>query len=416
MVAASTYAVAHHHALRKAKSLSRHVLQGISDAEKAIVADAEKGRAAEASEREVQAAALKVRADTCMEVVKMCEKCNVQVDDMLRQIGQCLRRLQHARYAQFADLKVCQQRLYLRSDAPSEEMAGDAAQNSLEEQRVCISEARNELLNLEGECRRALEMIGQLRLDLSKEGASQRHSAERCRAVVAILLSVSADPAEDVDIPEPRNAELGQRAEMLLAAAAELATRCGLAVQGTDDRCRRAKQRSELLLERRLMDTEKASKQLREQASEVDFTIAVAERSLARSAKRCAGKENLAKVAKIDATRTALDHLRQTRQALKIHIQNKFKMQTIDASCRKVTSQSASSVETRPATASLASQRSMSAGAGPRRPADDGFEKGRGLPRLSTDSACSLVVPEADAPSAARLNRPKSAATYKVRG
>lgn len=209
---------------------------------------------------------------------------------------------------------------------------------------------------------------------------------------------------------------MGQRAEMLLAAAAELATRCGLAVQGTDDRCRRAKQRSELLLERRLMDTEKASKQLREQASEVDFTIAVAERSLARSAKRCAGKENLAKVAKIDATRTALDHLRQTRQALKIHIQNKFKMQTIDASCRKVTSQSASSVETRPATASLASQRSMSAGAGPRRPADDGFEKGRGLPRLSTDSACSLVVPEADAPSAARLNRPKSAATYKVRG
>ena len=66
------------------------------------------------------------------------------------------------------------------------EMAGDAAQNSLEEQRACISlstleltlpgavqyslhqpcsksrgEARNELLNLEGECRRALEMIGQ---------------------------------------------------------------------------------------------------------------------------------------------------------------------------------------------------------------------------------------------------------------
>ena len=69
-----------------------------------------------------------------MEVVKMCEKCNVQVDDMLRQIGQCLRRLQHARlfasiwqaahstrgctvpawvfvfggpgYAQFADLKA----------------------------------------------------------------------------------------------------------------------------------------------------------------------------------------------------------------------------------------------------------------------------------------------------------------------
>ena len=32
-----------------------------------------------------------------MEVVKMCEKCNVQVDDMIRQIGQCLRRLQHAR-------------------------------------------------------------------------------------------------------------------------------------------------------------------------------------------------------------------------------------------------------------------------------------------------------------------------------
>ena len=30
----------------------------------------------------------------------------------------------------------------------------------------------------------------------------------------------------DVDVPEPRNAELGRRAELLLAAAAELATRC----------------------------------------------------------------------------------------------------------------------------------------------------------------------------------------------
>ena len=81
MAAASLTAATHHHALRKAKFLSwlcgkrneerheipevcswrgfvvlrRHVLQGISDAEKAIVADAEKGRAAEASEREARA-------------------------------------------------------------------------------------------------------------------------------------------------------------------------------------------------------------------------------------------------------------------------------------------------------------------------------------------------------------------------
>jgi len=403
---ASSRASKHQHALLKAKFLSRHVLQGIADAEKAIVADAEKGRAAEASDREVQADELKGKAETCMEVVKMCEKCNVQVDDMLRQIGQCLRRLQHSRYAQFADLKVCLQRLNLRSDAPSEEVAGDASQNSLEEQRACISEARTELLNLEGECRRALDMIGQLRLELSKEGASQRHAAEHCRAAVAVLLSPSAVGCEDVHVAEPRNVELAHRAEMLLAAAAELASRCGLAVQSTEERCRRAKQKAELLIEKRLLDTEKAAKQLREQVTEVDYTIAVAERSLARSAKRCAGKENLAKVAKIDRTRNALDSLRQTRQALTIHIQSKLKMQTIDASCRKVTSQSAS--ETRPV------RRCASAGAGQRRPSlDDSFEPQRGLPRLtSTDSGASLVVPEAAAAPASRMNRPKSAATY----
>ena len=53
------------------------------------------------------------------------------------------------------------------------------------------------------------------------------------------------------------------------------------------------------------METEQAAKALREQASEVDYTIAVAERSLAKSAKRCMGRAMLAKAAKLDRTRHA---------------------------------------------------------------------------------------------------------------
>lgn len=53
---------------------------------------------------------------------------------------------------------MCQYRLELRSEAPSEE-AHDQAQRALEEQLHAISDARVELLGLEGECRKALEMI-----------------------------------------------------------------------------------------------------------------------------------------------------------------------------------------------------------------------------------------------------------------
>ena len=52
---------------------------------------------------------------------------------------------------------MCQYRLELRSEAASE--AHDQAQRALEEQLHGISDARVELLGLEGECRKALEMI-----------------------------------------------------------------------------------------------------------------------------------------------------------------------------------------------------------------------------------------------------------------
>ena len=48
------------------------MLQGISDAEKAIVADAEKGRAAEASEREARLEAIQSNTDFSVKVMECC--------------------------------------------------------------------------------------------------------------------------------------------------------------------------------------------------------------------------------------------------------------------------------------------------------------------------------------------------------
>eukprot|EP00434_Breviolum_minutum_P034497 symbB.v1.2.030536.t1/scaffold3448.1/size58880/2 len=240
-------------------------------------------------------------------------------------------------------------------------------------------------------------MITELRNELSKESASQRHAAEKCRATAAVLMSVSADDPEDVEVPEA-NRELLPRADHLLLAAKDLLSRCSKSIQSTDQNCSRLRQRAELLLERRLLETEKSAKLLREHASEVDYTIAVAARSLEKSEKRCSGKENLAKAAKLDSTRNALRHLRETRQAMKLQMQNKLKMQTIDASCRKVTSQSASS----PSLSSLS--RPLSAGRSVRQ---DEMEQVRSLPRLDCDGT---------AQTAEKRMRPQSAATYKARG
>lgn len=377
--------------LRKAKSLQRDVLTGLTDAERAILADAAKGRAAEATEREDQASMLRGKSEKCADLVRNCERCILEVDAMLRQLGQGLRRLQHTRYAQFADLKVCQHRLNLRAEAPDEE-ACDMAQRALEEQGRCISDARFELFGLEGECRKALQMIGELRNDISKESASQRLAGEKCRANAAVLMSVSADTPEEVDVPPP-NRELLPRANYLAVQAEDLLSRCSKSIQSTDKNCFRARRRAELFLENRLLETEKSAKALREQASEVDYTIAIAERSLAKSIKRCLGKENLAKAAKLEDTRSALDHLRETRQAMKLQIQNKLKMQVIDGSCRKVTSQSAS----RPATAGKSRQPS------------DVVEQSRSLPRLDQPDATEAPRAPSDVDHAPRRQRPQSA-------
>ncbi|CAK9040402.1 unnamed protein product [Durusdinium trenchii] len=107
-------------------------------------------------------------------------------------------------------------------------------------------------------------------------------------------MSVSADTPEEVDVPPP-NRELLPRANYLAVQAEDLLSRCSKSIQSTDKNCFRARRRAELFLENRLLETEKSAKALREQASEVDYTIAIAERSLAKSIKRCLGKENLAK-------------------------------------------------------------------------------------------------------------------------
>ena len=52
------------------------------------------------------------------------------------------------------------------------------------------------------------------------------HASNIWASLDCSVLRKAARTCPDVDVPEPRNAELGQRAEMLLAAAAELATRC----------------------------------------------------------------------------------------------------------------------------------------------------------------------------------------------
>lgn len=426
----------HQLALQKAKSLSRSVLFGVHEAERAVIADAGRRRAAEKDGKEAQVAKLREKAAACMEVVKSSEECVGHVREMLRQLGQCLRQLQCTRYAQFAELKVCEHRLRLRSAGPPEELVKDKAQKALYNQQLFINGARDELLSLEREVKKALEIIGELKSDLSADAAGQRHQAENCRASVALVQNaISVAQIEDKLEREGAHGNVNQevldRARALLDEASRLAERCGEAVYRTGDQCARAKARAEECLAQRTLESENAAKELRKQAAEVDYTIDAAERSLEKSCKRLQGREEVSRAAHLDRTHFALQQLRNTRQQIKVEIQRKSKMQSIDESCRKVTTQSASAEDlfasgnrrmpmSRPATASGGGLRSSasawSLAAGPD-PASE-LTVTRGLPQLTSldrTPCLSVAVEGADSmasTAATAIPRPQSACNF----
>jgi len=423
----------HELALQRAKSLSRSVLSGIQDAEKAVIADAENRKAADMGEREATIVKLKAKAAECMEVTKSSEECLVHVAEMLRQLGQCLRRLQHARYAQFGELKVCEQRIRMRSAGPPEELVKDRAQRALREQYNCISNARDELLGLEKEVKRAQSMIENLRDELAKDASSQRHASHQLQSTIVIIQqALTFEAAESKDSAEKDNFEVLERTAALLAAAARLAGRCGEAVQRTSEECSVTRVRAEELLVQRTHQSESAAKKLRQQATEVDYTITVAERSLSKTSKRLAGRPKVSKEAKLDRTKSMLQELRGTRKQLQEEIQRKLAMLSIDESCRKVTAQAAAAedianaggsrlIGSRPATASGISGMRRSASDAALTDARPGvlaldvhLEPAKHLPSpvLSLSYAPSQT---ADSVASTAASRPKSAVGYRAK-
>lgn len=422
----------HQLALQKARSLSRSVLHGIHEAERAVIADAQRRKTADKEGREAQLAKLREKATACVEVVKSSEECVGHVREMLRQLGQCLRQLQHTRYAQFAELKVCEHRLRLRLGGPPEELVQDRTQKALYSQQLCINGARDELLSLEREVRKALEIIGELRSDLSADAASQRHQAENFRASVAVVQNATTFAGLDGKLELEGtagniNQEVLDRARALLDEASRLAERCGEVVYRTGEQCTRAKARAEDFLAKRTLESESAAKALRRQAQEVDYTIDVAERSLEKTSKRLHGREKACRVANLDKTQFMLQELRDTRQQIKTEIHRKFEMQRIDESCRKVTTQAASAEDlfasgsrrmpmSRPATASAGrlgnSASTWSFAGGP----DPAYELtgGRGLPQLASLDAVGGADSMASTAATTAVARPKSACNFGV--
>eukprot|EP00931_Biecheleriopsis_adriatica_P015547 TRINITY_DN11817_c0_g1_i1.p1 TRINITY_DN11817_c0_g1~~TRINITY_DN11817_c0_g1_i1.p1 ORF type:complete len:469 (+),score=113.31 TRINITY_DN11817_c0_g1_i1:69-1475(+) len=334
----------HQLALQKAKTLSRSVLSGVEAAEKAVIADAERRKADDQGEREEKTSRLRAKIESCLRVVKASEQCNLHVQETLRQLRRCLRQLQLTRYAQFAELQVCEHRLQLRLTGPPEELVGDKAQKALRDQEQLIKHSREELLKLEAELKKAIRMIDEVRVALGSNAASQRHLAEHCRAsIVSVQQALHVGDAAQADDEAPEESYEGlERAEYLLSAAAQLIERCGVAAQQTEKQCTRARTRSESLIAQRATESEQAAKMLRLQATDVDYTIATAERSLDKSSKRLSGRDEASKAAGLDRTKRLLRDLEQTRMQLKEEIQRKLAMQSIDESCRKVTTQSAS--------------------------------------------------------------------------
>lgn len=374
--------------LARTRSLSRGVLNGVREAEAAVAHGLLRRKEAQAGQLEAAANRLRARAADNLESAKLAESQIRQVDEAVRQSAQSLSKLQHSRYAQHGALKVCERRLELRENCPGIDPSSDYTHQALHYEWQTLSFARHDLLALEWEVKLALESLQAMRSCLSQDFAKRKHAAELCRSNIVSAQQAAAHGQTGGGHLSDAHGEAAEdksvllRAMAMLAAAEGLGSRCTEVVQRTGRECRTAATRTESSLQQRVAEVEEAGKNLRKQACEVDYTIALAERSLTQASKKL---DVSGRASQIDSTKALLEELRLARQNLQVEIQQKFSQLTIDESCRKVTPQSASGVETNVGGAER--RRPATAGGKVRRP-----ESAATVSSLGSDAARSLRV------------------------
>lgn len=233
------------------------------------------------------------------------------VEDTIRQVGECLFRLQRAHRCKWAPLNVCERRLELREGRPIQELVRDDVHAALESERSTLVGARSSLELHLSKMREAIMGLDRAHRELREDLQHKRHALRIDRSCLSPKKPLQHTGAEDrlvlpslQDVghygapPSPKDTRRGtgllqevQRQETtqdLLARACRAEedamhlAHAGQDLMATAERaCVRATQQTNAALARRVEETQALKAQLEAHIIQTDDTIAQMEMSLA---------------------------------------------------------------------------------------------------------------------------------------
>lgn len=325
--------------LCRVEALTRDVFDNVYRNQAAEVAARKAMQEHAKREREKQRLKVHARCRVHEGIIKASMKCMKEIEFAVTQVEGAQGRMTAERYTRYAESKVCEHRLDLRSKRPGPELFRDSVQQLLEKELQSLNSAREELLKQESECRRLLIELKTVFDEMAKDIGNRRLAMKKDISTINAGTDVELQHPQCISDAGSRN--MAQRGYECIEVSLKLKDLSEEIVKRIKTEasvmCKRVGQA--LALHTKELATLRA--QLARQVVESEVAIEKAEQQLSRMLPRIEmGDVALKDTA--DKLQALLRDLRATRLRTSEDLRNKTTALEIDNSCRKVTPQMAS--------------------------------------------------------------------------
>lgn len=195
--------------LLRVDSLTRNVFERINANSAAEQAARMAVQEAKTEEKKKQHKKVHSQVKVHQEFIRKSHKCMKEIDHGVSQVSGAKDRLVAERYARYAEKKVCEHRLQLRSKRPGPELVRDDVQRLLEKQMKVLNSRREELIKNEDNAKRMLQDLQEAYESLGKDIGNRRLAM---RYDISTISAGAGDLYKSEDINDSRSDAITEKA------------------------------------------------------------------------------------------------------------------------------------------------------------------------------------------------------------
>jgi len=326
----------------RVEALTRHVFDQVNQNSAAEQAARKAMQEHAKLQKEKQRVKVSKRVKIHQEFIRKTYKCMKEIDHAVTQAEGAINRCIAERYQRFAQSKVSEYRLELRTKRPPQECFKDGVQRLLEKELEALSAVRRELMHEESEAKRLLEELKLLWNVLAKDIGNRRLAMRHDLGTVCSGEDSALFSSEDIS--ERRSDEIVENAYKISAE--------GLKTKDTSESLvKRAKSQGAVLNKQVQCELARHTKELADMKLSLAQRIVESEAAIDKAGTQLRHMEQRAEMGDktmnemIATLKALLRDLHGNRQNSVKDLRNKSLALDIDNSCRKVTAQVASAAQ-----------------------------------------------------------------------